>query len=75
MTDWRTKNDQDLTALDVQAMRATAAEVVSSAGKVAVILRRLDGLEQAIRERDWERVQWHYDNVRRAALKARRGQR
>jgi hypothetical protein len=30
---------------------------------------RLDGLEDAIRARDWEQVEWHYDRVDRAIAK------
>jgi len=38
-------------------------------GSYAVLLIRLATLEAAIRQRDWDRVEWHYDRVLRSAQK------
>lgn len=40
-------------------------------GETAVVLRRLDAFEEAIRQREsWERIEWHYDHVRSAVERA-----
>lgn len=44
--------------------------VYASSGEQAVILRRMDALKSAITDRDWEQVEWHFDNVQRAITKA-----
>ena len=37
-----------------------------SAGEVRVIGRRFDALAEAIRQRNWDDVEWHFDNTRSA---------
>ncbi len=39
-------------------------------GQSVVVLRRMDALREAIVRRDWENVEWHYDNTRSAVERA-----
>jgi hypothetical protein len=41
-------------------------------GQVTVLARRMDALKAAIQERDWENVEWHYDNVLGAVARLER---
>jgi len=47
-------------------------EIYASSGEQAVILRRMDALREAITERDWEQVEFGWDQVHRAITKAYR---